>query len=291
MAAERVKTKSRRMRDLAASPSAAFTASTSQAKPQDSRTISELCYPHASAVYENNHNNTLADVDEDEDDDNDKYYMQERGVVNYAKEQFYFQKIQELVNRKFELFTRGELVLDDETDEEEDDTENKQRNKASSSKAVNKLKKKIKPISNDITKRLKEHITHEQNGTNIMLVIQKKLFKSDLAANQNRLTMPYNQLQTIDFLTEQEREYLLTAESNIDVSLLGPTLQMFTKKMKLVRWAINSTQSYILRTGWNNFVQENKNDLKQEAIIQVWSYRKVDHNNPCFAIAVVKRAD
>ena len=98
-----------------------------------------------------------------------------------------------------------------------------------------------------------------------MLVIQKKLFASDLAGNQNRLTMPYNQLQTIDFLTEQERDYLLTDRSEIDVSLLGPTLQMFNKSMKLVRWSINSTQSYILRTGWNDFVHENKNDMKLRA--------------------------
>ena len=196
------------------------------------------------------------------------------------------------------------MSVDDEDDEEEYNPRKKRRNKASSSKAVkdednednkkkNMPKKNIEPpISNDITERLKEHITHEQNGTNIMLVIQKKLFASDLAGNQNRLTMPYNQLQTIDFLTEQELDYLLTDRSEIDVSLLGPTLQMFTSQpMKLVRWAINSTTSYILRTGWKNFVQENKNDLKQDATIQVWSYRKEDHNKPCFAIAVVKRAD
>ena len=91
---------------------------------------------------------------------------------------------------------------------------------------------------------------------------------------------------------EQEREYLLPRNTEIDVSLLGPTLQMFTSQpMKLVRWAINSTTSYILRTGWNDFVKENKSDLKKDAIIQVWSYRKEDHNKPCFAIAVVKKAD
>lgn len=195
------------------------------------------------------------------------------------------------------------MSVDDEDYEEEYNMKKKQRNKASSSKAVkyednednkkkNMPKKNIEPpISNDITERLKEHITHEQNGTNIMLVIQKKLFASDLAGNQNRLTMPYNQLQTIDFLTEQERDYLLTDKSEIDVSLLGPTFQMFHKSMKLVRWAINSTTSYILRTEWNNFVKENKSDLKQGAIIQVWSYRKEDQNKPCFAIAVVKKPD
>nr|GEX14223.1 ribonuclease H-like domain-containing protein [Tanacetum cinerariifolium] len=80
-------------------------------------------------------------------------------------------------------------------------------------------------------------------------------------------------------------------ESEIDVPLLGPTLQMFNQSMKLTRWQINSTQSYILRTNWKTFVQENKNDLKQGATIQVWSYRKEDQNKLCLAIAVVKSAD
>ncbi|GJR69006.1 B3 domain-containing protein, DNA-binding pseudobarrel domain protein [Tanacetum coccineum] len=323
MAPERVKPKSRSVRDLA------LAASTSQVTPQDSRTISKLCYLPASAVYENNHNNILADVDEDDDDDNDIYYNQdEQGVVNHADEQFYHMKIQELAERKFELFMRGKLVVDRKKKKKqielfgiqddlyacEDELVSKQNEMqiykhqkvASSSrrphKAVkddsnednkkNNPKKKTEPIiTNDITERLKEHITHQLNGTNIMLVIQKPLFASDLTGSQNRLSMPYNQLETSDFLTEQEKEYLLTPNSEIDVPLLGPTLQMFNQSMKLTRWQINSTHSYILRTNWKTFLQENKNDLKQGATIQVWSYRKEDQNEPCFAIAVVKRAD
>ncbi|PWA42483.1 hypothetical protein CTI12_AA544230 [Artemisia annua] len=124
-----------------------------------------------------------------------------------------------------------------------------------------------------------------------MLVIQKQLSASDLAGYQNRLTMPYSQLQTLDFLTPDECTHLDTrCYHEIDVPLLGPTLKLYEQPMtKLVRWMVNSTETFVLRTGWNNFVLENKNDLKIGSKIQVWSFRK--NQQLCFAIAVVERAD
>ncbi|PWA91160.1 hypothetical protein CTI12_AA078490 [Artemisia annua] len=146
-------------------------------------------------------------------------------------------------------------------------------------------------ISNVVTERLKEHITHELNGTNIMLVIQKQLIASDLGQNQNRLSMPFNQMQTHDFLTPDEKALLDGQLHDFYVPLLGPTLQMYEKPMRLVRWNLNTISTLVLRTDWNNFVNENKNDLKVGATIQVWSFRMEDQNKLCLAIAVVKRAD
>ncbi|GKE73303.1 B3 domain-containing protein-like protein [Tanacetum coccineum] len=148
-------------------------------------------------------------------------------------------------------------------------------------------------ISNVVTERLKEHIAHELNGTNIMLVIQKQLFSADLSRDQNRLNLPGNQLQTHDFLTPDENERLDKGSADFYVPLLGPTLQMHEQPMRLVRWRLNTVQSLVLRTGWYHFVNENKDDLKLGATIQVWSFRMKleDQNKLCLAIAVVKKAD
>ncbi|PWA92598.1 hypothetical protein CTI12_AA078470 [Artemisia annua] len=61
--------------------------------------------------------------------------------------------------------------------------------------------------------------------------------------------------------------------------------------LRLARWNLNTVSTLVLRTGWNNFVNENKNDLKLGATIQVWSFRMEDQNKLCLAIAVVKSVD
>ncbi|GJW08814.1 B3 domain-containing protein, DNA-binding pseudobarrel domain protein [Tanacetum coccineum] len=186
--------------------------------------------------------------DEDDEDDEEEYNMTKKQRNKASSSKHPHNSIKNDSNEEYNM-------------------KKKQRYKSSSSKhphksvkddsnednnTKNKPKKKIEPIiSNDITERLKEHITHQLNGTNIMLVIQKLLFTSDLAGSQNRLSMPCNQLETSNFLTEHEVEYPLTAKSEID----------------------------------------NKNDLKQGETIQVWSYRKEDQNELCLAIAVVQRVD
>jgi len=57
-------------------------------------------------------------------------------------------------------------------------------------------------------------------GTNIMLVIQKKLFPSDLDKGLTRLSMPLKQLRS-DFLTEEEKS-MLNAQEEIPTMLIDP---------------------------------------------------------------------
>ncbi|KAI3719961.1 hypothetical protein L6452_20867 [Arctium lappa] len=63
-------------------------------------------------------------------------------------------------------------------------------------------------VNNEITGRLKEFTTEEMKGSDTKLVIQKILHAHDLARNQNRLSMPMNQLETQEFLTADEKRYL-----------------------------------------------------------------------------------
>ncbi|PWA88422.1 hypothetical protein CTI12_AA121810 [Artemisia annua] len=109
--------------------------------------------------------------------------------------------------------------------------------------------------------------------------------KSSLAINK-RLNLPFKQLETKDFLTDEEKNDLKSGKE-IVVQLLGPTLRMYDEPMKLKIWRMSSGKNYVLMNNWNNFVEENKDYLKHLSTIQLWSFR-VDQQL-CFALAVVER--
>ncbi|GKA62903.1 DNA-directed DNA polymerase [Tanacetum coccineum] len=151
-----------------------------------------------------------------------------------------------------------------------------------------KVQKKIKcgPIvKNEVTEQLESCIRETIKGSDIKLVIQKLLYMSDLKKSQNRLNMPINQLETKDFLTNEEKTDLESVKE-IVVPLLGPTLRMYAEPMKLKIRPMGRTNNYVLMNKWNNFVEENKDYLKQLSTIQLWSFR-VDQQL-CFALAVVE---
>ncbi|MFS7943712.1 putative DNA-binding pseudobarrel domain superfamily [Helianthus anomalus] len=145
-------------------------------------------------------------------------------------------------------------------------------------------------VTNEITQRLNEFIVNEMKGTDVKLVIQKTLYKSDTLKTQNRLNMPFNQLETNQFLTEDERQIVVSdvpKENNIEVSLLGPTLEMYKLKMELTMWFIFSTYNYVLKTNWYQFWYDNKQHLKEGSKIQVWSFRR--NQWLCFVIVCVEK--
>ncbi|PWA55849.1 hypothetical protein CTI12_AA423310 [Artemisia annua] len=154
-------------------------------------------------------------------------------------------------------------------------------------------KRKIPPkvdcgpvVKNEVTERLQKFITDDMNGSDIKLVIQKTLFLSDLKPDQNRLNLPRNQLITEDFLTTEERFTLLEKKEKIEVRLIGPTLKMYKEPMGLKMWSMPRTENFVLKTKWNQFVEENKDYLKLLSMIQLWSFRK--DQQLCFALAVVE---
>ncbi|KAJ9563732.1 hypothetical protein OSB04_008892 [Centaurea solstitialis] len=143
-------------------------------------------------------------------------------------------------------------------------------------------------VSNEITDRLKAFITEDMNGSDLKLVIQKILYVTDLDKHQNRLSMPVKQLEKVKFLTDDEKR-LLDEDREFEVALLGPTLRMHTEPMRLKKWNLNTTSNYVLRTNWNRFVDDNREELAVNTRVQVWSFRKDE--KLCFALACVGRAD
>ncbi|KAK1425563.1 hypothetical protein QVD17_20917 [Tagetes erecta] len=144
-------------------------------------------------------------------------------------------------------------------------------------------------VNNEVTERLKEFIVNVIKGTELRLVIQKKVFKSDTNKGLNRLNMPIKQLESNEFLREDERR-ILRKEKEIEVMVLGPTLEMYEKPMKLKMWHMTNSVNYVLTTNWHSFWKENKKVLDQDSKIQVWSFRRADEKL-CFAVVRVGRYD
>ncbi|GKD18937.1 B3 domain-containing protein, DNA-binding pseudobarrel domain protein [Tanacetum coccineum] len=113
-------------------------------------------------------------------------------------------------------------------------------------------KKKVKKVvvSNEVTTLLKEFIIDEIMGSDMKLVIQKTLFESDLKRSQNRLNMPFKQVETHDFLMDEEKRFLgkKTDDAEIEVRLVGSNLQMFKKPMYLKIWSMTNTNNYWAKT-------------------------------------------
>ncbi|KAK1425556.1 hypothetical protein QVD17_20915 [Tagetes erecta] len=157
-------------------------------------------------------------------------------------------------------------------------------------KMVPKRPVRTQVVINKVTERLKEFIVNEIKGTELTLVIQKNMFKSDTDKGLNRLNMPIKQLESDEFLREDERRILSKTnpkENEIEVMVLGPTLEMYEKPMKLKMWHMKSSVNYVLTTSWHSFWRENKKDLDKDSTIQVWSFRRDE--KLCFAVVCVAR--
>ncbi|KAJ0718385.1 putative DNA-binding pseudobarrel domain superfamily [Helianthus annuus] len=205
----------------------------------------------------------------------------------------YLRKIEELANKWLRFFRDKEL----QEEKNKSIVKEGKRPQSTTSVVKNVSKKRKVPkkgerppvVTNEITQRLDEFIVSKMNGTDVKLVIQKTLYKSDTLKTQNRLNMPFNQLQTNKFLTEDERQIVepdVPKENNIEVSLLGPTLEMYKLKMELTMWPMLSTYNYVLKTNWYQFWFDNRKHLKEGSKIQVWSFRR--DQQLCFAIVCVE---
>ncbi|KAI3719955.1 hypothetical protein L6452_20861 [Arctium lappa] len=214
-----------------------------------------------------------------------------------CEDQYYLQKIQELVDQKIAWFSRQDQSSSDDDQEFKVVAKKTKRRSPITDEDEYKMKKQKKKIQNKVyvgcsatnnekIERLKEFVTEEMKGSDLMLVIQKILYATDLAKNQNRLSMPINQLETLEFLTADEKRLLDTKDGEIDVPLLGPTLRMHANPMKLKMWQLKTTCNYVLRTGWNQFVESNSEDLKEHRKVQVWSFRR--DQQLCFALVCLE---
>ena len=116
-----------------------------------------------------------------------------------------------------------------------------------------------------------------------VLVIQKKLFQADIEAQQNRLSMPLNQISSDGFLSEAEKKKV--GHKGLDVRFIEPSMK--ENCLKLRKWCYKkkkknmSVFSYVFNKNWYDVVENNR--LKVGDIVQVWFSRGKD-GNPCIAM-------
>ncbi|KAJ7946643.1 B3 domain-containing protein [Quillaja saponaria] len=161
------------------------------------------------------------------------------------------------------------------------------------------LKSKLLPIvplaypPPDLPEEFKSEIS-KWGGTEVTLVIQKPLFKTDLQRDHGRVSIPVKQIRE-KFLRDYEEE-VLENQQEIDVQLIhrpeGSGIPIIrTTNIILRQWDMKKlsgkvSTTYVLRTTWNDVAKVN--GLKPGDVIQIWSFRN-KKEKLCLALVVVGR--
>ncbi|KAL3519183.1 hypothetical protein ACH5RR_021772 [Cinchona calisaya] len=106
-----------------------------------------------------------------------------------------------------------------------------------------------------------------------VLVIQKRLFPSDVESGLQRLLIPLKKVANHGFLTEEERSRFNrhNKHQEINAILIGTSIaHQFTIKLK--KWYMGKTETYALMSGWKEVVR--RNGLKPGQLVQLWSFKK-----------------
>lgn len=120
------------------------------------------------------------------------------------------------------------------------------------------------------------------------LVIQKDLYSTDVNRDNNRFSIPLSQIVSTDFLTAEEKRHLDSYDKTgknretIEVRLLGPLPEMETV-VKLARWNMTSSATYVINGAWRDVVANG--GLKKKMKVQLWSFRV--GRQLCFALVVL----
>lgn len=182
----------------------------------------------------------------------------------------------------------------------------KKQNKAKKAVSMRSALSSIPSMPPDMPMEFKNKI-QSLHGFRVQLVIQKEIFPTDLSPHHDRLSMPKNQVSNPDFLGEQDKK-ILKLEGSIRVKVIDPNLNEY--ELRLSEWKFKSrscsglskskrSSSYVLNSGWYKISEKKKNKLQRKDIIQVWSFRVNNDDNPpvygeehlCFAVVKLTDTD
>ncbi|KAK8652467.1 hypothetical protein V6N13_126499 [Hibiscus sabdariffa] len=143
------------------------------------------------------------------------------------------------------------------------------------------------PAVPDLAETVKE-IIQGMEGSGEKLILQKKLYSTDLSDHHGRLSLPLNQVMA-EFLTDEEKNVLgQGSKRSIEALVIEPGLKK--RNMKLKRWEMKkkngkpSSVMYVFTSGWNSVVRDN--DLKEGDVMQIWSFRA--NAKLCFALVLLE---
>nr|XP_027120569.1 uncharacterized protein LOC113737551 [Coffea arabica] len=128
-----------------------------------------------------------------------------------------------------------------------------------------------RPSSQEQPEKLKNFVRGLGDTGDPVLVIKKKLYTSDVDPGLQRFSIPCKQVVN-EFLTEKERKRFNKGnkQEEIDAILIGSSFVQYN--IKLRKWYMSSSSSYVLVSGWNEFVE--KNGLESGIDVQLRSFKR-----------------
>ncbi|KAL7187291.1 hypothetical protein ACSBR1_037368 [Camellia fascicularis] len=109
----------------------------------------------------------------------------------------------------------------------------------------------------ELPEKLKQ-LHKDREVSEAVLVIQKKIYNTDVNTSQGRLSMPLRQIKNMEFLSEKEKD-LLSERGGIAVKLIDladKNCEVYNVTLK--QWKLKYTSNYCLVTGWNTFLTKNR---------------------------------
>ncbi|KAH7840114.1 hypothetical protein Vadar_012818 [Vaccinium darrowii] len=168
-------------------------------------------------------------------------------------------------------------------------------------KRVNKKKKKKKEEEEvntvalpekerELPEEFKDKI-RELNGSDAIMVMEKKLFATDVNTGNARLSLPAREID-LRFLSEEEKVFLATRQDGNKISRIKSRIIVeggMEHGICLSQWEMpkkasgNVSVVYVLLSGWKDVVEAH--NLRKDDIVQLWSFRV--EGNPWFALVRV----
>ncbi|XP_048227268.1 uncharacterized protein LOC125369294 [Ricinus communis] len=134
----------------------------------------------------------------------------------------------------------------------------------------------------------------EKGGSEVNLLITKKLTNTDIAKTQNRVSIPLNQVKNNGFLRDEEIRMLNERDGKhlkgINVMFVGPSESDDRKgiELSLRKWNMKNNSSYNLATAWYPKVVTNNMKLFQNnPTVQFWTFR-CNGDQLWFQLVIVK---
>lgn len=132
-----------------------------------------------------------------------------------------------------------------------------------------------------LPEKLKKLIIDTKKGTDLKIVIQKKLTESDVKQDQNRFMMPLNKIRN-EFIEEHEEELLKQREGKdlkpLVVNIIEPSDVFRESSINLKRWEMDKSKTgakptviYVLNKTWHTLLVNN--GIGVGDTVQLWAFR------------------
>ncbi|CAL1352099.1 unnamed protein product [Linum trigynum] len=135
-----------------------------------------------------------------------------------------------------------------------------------------------------IPERFRHHIETRLNGRDIKLIVQKRLYASDLDPNEGRLSIPVKKTMCGGLLlTRDEEEWLRDrghdgkkAVPGMELKLVVDGPEVGEGRIVFKLWAMKkkngrASYMYVLARYWNDVVKAHR--LGEREVVQVWGFR------------------